>query len=107
MILPIVNFYLNLHTSNNEEKKMRLNSGSILLGLACFLTSPIFHNITGNVHIEHRRSHSTCGAAPAMPHCASSVLPVVHSPQRMLSIWQVLAVQVLISMGQMQSAVAV
>ena len=42
-----------------------------------------------------------------MPHCASAVLSVIRSPQRTLSIWQVLAVQVLIFMGQMQSAVAV
>ena len=45
--------------------------------------------------------------APVMPHCAAAVLPAVRSPQRTLSIWQVLVVQVLIFMGQMQSAVAV
>ena len=27
--------------------------------------------ITGNVHLEYHRDHSTCGAAPAMPLCAS------------------------------------
>ena len=43
----------------------------------------------------------------SVPHCASAVLPVVHILQRTLSIWQVLAVRVLIFMGQMQSAVAV
>ena len=63
--------------------------------------------ITGNVHIEHRRGHPTFGVAPAMPHCAAAVIPAVRSPQRTLSIWQVLAVLVLIFMGQMQSAVAV
>ena len=63
--------------------------------------------ITGNMHIEHRRGHPTCGVAPAMPHCAAAVLPAIRSPQRSLSIWQVMAVQVLIFMGQMQSAVAV
>ena len=28
-------------------------------------------SITGNVHIEYRRGHSTCGAVPVMPCCAS------------------------------------
>ena len=58
-------------------------------------------------HIEYRCRHSSCEAAPVMPQCASAVLPPVRSPQRTLSIWQVLAEQVLIFMGQMQSAVAV
>ena len=64
-------------------------------------------NITGNVHIEYRRGHSTCGVSPAKAHCAAAVLPAIRSPQRTLSIRQVLAVQVLIFMGQTQSAVAV
>ena len=58
--------------------------------------------ITVNVHIEYHRGHSTCGVSPVKAHCAAAVLPVVRSPQRMLSIWQALAVQVLIFMGQMQ-----
>ena len=63
--------------------------------------------ITGNVHIDYRCGDPTCGVAPAMAHCAAAVLPAVCFPQRTLSIWQVLAMQVLIFMGQMQSAVAV
>ena len=43
--------------------------------------------IKGNVHIEYRRGHSTCGAAPVMPHFPAAVLPAVRSPQRTLSIW--------------------
>ena len=63
--------------------------------------------ITGNVHIEYRSGHSTYGVSPAKAHYAAAMLPAVRSPQTTLSIWQVLAVQVLIFMGQMQSAVAV
>ena len=57
------------------------------------------------MHIEYRRGHSTCGVSPAKAHCAAAVLPAIHSPQRTLSIRQVLAVQVLIFMGQMQSRI--
>ena len=63
--------------------------------------------IIGNVHIDYRCGDPTCGVAPAMAHCAAAVLPVVRSPQRTLPTWQVLAVQDLIFMGQLQSAVAV
>ena len=52
------------------------------------------------MHIGYRRGHSTCGVSPAKAHCAAAVLPAIRSPQRTLSIRQVLAVQVLIFMGQ-------
>ena len=55
--------------------------------------------ITGNVHIDYRCGDPTCGVTPAMALCAAAVLPAVRSPQITLSIWQVLAVQVLIFMG--------
>ena len=63
--------------------------------------------ITGNVHIDYRCGDSTCGVVPAMAHCAAALLPAVRYLQRTLSIWQLMAVQVLIFMGQMKSAVAV
>ena len=58
--------------------------------------------ITGNVHIDYRCGDPTSGVTPAMAHCAAAVLPAVRSPQRTLSIWQVLAVQVLIGPNPVQ-----
>ena len=47
--------------------------------------------ITGNVHIGHSRGDPACGVTPSMQHCAAAVHPAVRSPQRTLSIWQLLA----------------
>ena len=69
----------------------------------CYICRKNANGITGNVHIGYRRPDSTCGVSPTPAHCASAVLPVIHSPQRTLPIWQVLAVQVLIFLGQMLS----
>ena len=54
--------------------------------------------VLGNSHAHHYRkcAHRVPSATLnlwSVPHCASAVLPVVHIPQRTLSIWQVLAMQ--------------